>query len=241
MDALARAKADLVIANRILAREEVVDAYGHVSTRHPDNPNQFLLSRSCSPELVEESDIQNFNLDGTPASNDPRPPYLERFIHAAIYQARPEINGVVHAHSEDTLPFGLTAAKLQAVIHSGSVIGHEIPKWDIEDDFGDGTDLLVRNMTQGGSLATALGPHKVVLMRGHGFSAASTSLQMVVRIAVYLPRNARALLQALRLGEVKPLSANEIAVRDRDMKPESPELQRAWQYWATRAGVAHLL
>lgn len=241
MDILSRAKRDLVIANRILSREDVVDAYGHISVRHPNDPALFLLSRSRSPELVEESDIMTFRMDGTPADGDPRPPYLERFIHAGIYQARPEVNAVVHAHSEDTLPFGLTAAKLQAVIHSGSVIGREIPKWDIEDHFGDATDLLVRNIEQGNDLAKALGPHNVVLMRGHGFSAASASLQMLMRIAVYLPRNARILLQAMRLGEVKPLSANEIATRERDMKPDSPEIRRAWDYWANRAGVAHLL
>jgi hypothetical protein len=30
----------LVIANRILAHEEVIDAYGHVSVRHPDKPDR---------------------------------------------------------------------------------------------------------------------------------------------------------------------------------------------------------
>lgn len=241
MDALIRAKRDLVIANRILAREEVVDAYGHISTRHPDDPSLFLLSRSRSPELVDDTDIMTFRMDGTPTDGDTRSPYLERFIHAAIYQARPEVMAVVHAHSEDTLPFGITATKLRAVIHSGSVIGNDIPLWDIDEKFGDGTDLLVRNIEQGSDLATRLAGNNVVLMRGHGFSAASYSLKMVVRISVYLPRNARAQLQAMRLGEVKPLAANEIATRDRQMKPESPELMRAWEYWAARAGVAHLL
>src|SRR5438046_3320563 len=43
---------DLVIANRILAKEELVDAYGHVSIRHPDNPKRFLIACSLAPELV---------------------------------------------------------------------------------------------------------------------------------------------------------------------------------------------
>ena len=42
---------DLVIANRILAHENVVDAFGHVSHRHPDDAGLYLLSRSRSPEL----------------------------------------------------------------------------------------------------------------------------------------------------------------------------------------------
>jgi ribulose-5-phosphate 4-epimerase/fuculose-1-phosphate aldolase len=97
---------DLVIANRILAREEVVDAYGHVSIRNPDNPKHFFLSRSVSPELVERDDIVELGLDGQPVRDEKRALYLERFIHAAIYEARPDIHSVVHAHAEDILPFG---------------------------------------------------------------------------------------------------------------------------------------
>ena len=76
---------DLVIANRILAREEVVDAYGHVSVRHPDNPNRFLIARSLAPELVGPEDIVELDLDGQPVRDEDRSLYLERFIHAAIF------------------------------------------------------------------------------------------------------------------------------------------------------------
>ena len=75
---------DLVVANRILANEDVVDAYGHVSMRHPAHAARYLLARSLSPELVERDDIMEFQLDGTPVGGDDRQPYLERFIHGAI-------------------------------------------------------------------------------------------------------------------------------------------------------------
>src|SRR5437667_9232735 len=99
---------DLVIANRILAKEDVVDAYGHISVRHPDNSKRFFISRSLAPELIERGDIVELDLDGQPVSGDEkRSLYLERFIHGAIYQMRPDVNSVVHAHAEDTLPFGI--------------------------------------------------------------------------------------------------------------------------------------
>src|SRR4030095_3172608 len=167
---------DLVIANRILAREEVVDAYGHVSIRHPDNPKHFFLARSVAPELVEPEDIVELGLDGQPVRNDTRALYLERFIHAAIYEARPDVQAVVHAHAEDILPFGIAhATPLRPVIHSGSFIRAHVPVWDIADKFGD-TDLLVRNMDHGRDLARSLGDHKVALMRGHGFASIGRSL-----------------------------------------------------------------
>src|SRR5436305_2270909 len=191
---------DLVIANRILAREDVVDAYGHVSVRHPDNPHRFLIARSLAPELVGPDDIFELDLDGQPTRNDGCSIYLERFIHAAIFAARPDIMAVVHAHAEDTLPFGIAAAaRLRPVIHSGSFIGPEVPVWDIADRFGD-TNLLVTNMEQARDLALCLGGSSVALMRGHGFASAARSLIEVVRLSVYLPRNARALMRAKQLG-----------------------------------------
>jgi ribulose-5-phosphate 4-epimerase/fuculose-1-phosphate aldolase len=233
---------DLVIANRILAREEVVDAYGHVSVRHPDNPERFLIARSLAPELVGPADIVELDLDGRPVREEGRSLYLERFIHAAIFAARPEVMAVVHAHAEDILPFGIAQElKLRPVIHSGSFIGAEVPVWDIADNFGD-TNLLVTNMAQGRDLATCLGGNSVALMRGHGFAAAARSLIEVVRLSVYLPRNARALMHARLLGgEIKYLSPGEIAARNRGYSPYSVETWRTWEYWANKAGCGHLL
>jgi len=234
---------ELVIANRILANEDVVDAYGHVSVRNPEAPDRFFLSHSKSPSLVEAGDIVEHRLDGTSVAEEKRPLYLERFIHGAIYEARPDVIAVVHAHAEDVLPFGITRAKLRPVIHSGAFIGAEVPVWDIAKKFGQKTNLLVTNMAQGRDLAKTLGSRNVALMRGHGFAAAARSLIDVVRMSVYLPRNARVQFRAMQLGNLKPLSRGEIDARAAGpgYKPQSPETQRAWQYWATRAGCGELL
>jgi len=233
---------DLVIANRILAREEVVDAYGHVSVRHPDDPNRFLIARSLAPELVGAEDIVDLDLDGQPVRDEQRSLYLERFIHAAIFAAQPDVMAVVHAHAEDTLPFGIAqGTKLRPVIHLGSFIGAEVPVWDIAGKFGD-TSLLVTNMDQANDLAQCLAGNRVALMRGHGFAAAARSLIEVVRLAVYLPRNARALMRATQLGgEIKYLSQGEIEAHNRGYSPHSAATWRAWEYWANRVGCGHLL
>ena len=234
---------DLVVANRILATEDVVDAYGHVSARNPDAPERFFLAHSKSPSLVEADDIVEHTLDGQALKKESRPLYLERFIHAAIYEARPEVMAVVHAHAEDVLPFTITKPALRPVIHSGAFIGAEVPVWDIAERFGERTNLLVTDIAQGRDLAKRLGGNNVALMRGHGFAAAARSLIDVVRMSVYLPRNARVQFKAMQLGEMKSLSAGEIQARSAGpgYKPQSPETQRAWQYWAQRAGCAALL
>lgn len=240
MTDLERLLDDLVIANRILATEEVVDAYGHVSVRHPEDPGRFLLARSLAPSMVRREDIMHFDLEGNPLQGDARQPYLERFIHAAVYASRPDVVSVVHAHAEDVLPFGISDAPLRPVIHSGSFMGEHVPVWDIRDRFGD-TNLLVTNMAQGRDLARCLAGNNVSLMRGHGFVAAARSIIEVVRMSVYVPRNARVQMAAMQLGSLKPLSPGEIAARNAGYKPHSPETWRTWEYWATKAGCAELL
>ena len=243
MKEIERIKNDLVIANRILAREDVADAYGHVSVRNPENPRTFFISRSLAPELVTAEDIVELDLEGNPVGGDRRALYLERFIHGGIYEARRDVTAVVHAHAEDVLPFGIAnGTRLRPVIHSGSFIGAHVPVWDIAERFGD-TNLLVSSFEQGRDLARTLADHHVALMRGHGFAAASRSLIEVVRLSVYLPRNARALLGARLLGgDIRSLSEGEIEAREREAYgPYSTATWRAWEYWANKCGCGNLL
>ncbi|GAA5234798.1 class II aldolase/adducin family protein [Verticiella sediminum] len=227
---------DLVAANRILANEGVVDAYGHVSIRHPRNPDRYLIARSISPALVTAGDIMEYGLDGKPVDAASPTPYLERHIHGAIYEKRPDVQAVVHSHAVPVLPFTLTDVPLQAVIHVASDMGAVIPRWDIRDSFGD-TNLLVVDMDQGRDLAETLGSNKVVLMRGHGFTATGRSLIEVVKISVYLPVNAQVQLEASRLGPMRPLSPGEIEIRSQ-VAPDAPQMRRAWDYWCRRAGIS---
>jgi ribulose-5-phosphate 4-epimerase/fuculose-1-phosphate aldolase len=230
---------DLALANRILAREGVVDAYGHVSLRHPDHPDRFLLSCSRSPELVVPADLMEFTLDGEAADPaDRRKPYLERYIHAAVYEARPEVNSVIHNHSSAILPFTVTGTPLRPLIHTAGMIGAAIPVWDIRDRFGD-TNLLVANVEQGRDLARALGPNTVVLMRGHGCTVAAEGLQAAVIAAVYAQLNATLQMSAAQLGEVKFLSEGEIRETTALVRVPSV-LARVWEYLASRADQRNL-
>ncbi len=234
---------ELVIANRILAFENVVDASGHVSVRHPRDPDAFLISWSRSPELVTLEDIMVCRLDGTPAKGETRPPYRERFIHGAIYEARPDVMAVVHCHAEDLLPFGITDVPLRPVICSASLIGARIPVWDIAEKFGDATSMLVETIEQGRDLARCLGSNTMALMAGHGMAAAARTLIEVVRASVYAARNARVQMAAMRMGQPRYLSQGEIDARAAGgyFAPHSHGIYRAWEYWARRAGCADLL
>ena len=241
MDPIERARRDVVIANRILAQQRVLDAYGHVSVRHPLDPNKYLLARSCSPGIVGVEDIVEFHLDGTPTHPETRPLYLERFIHGAVYERRADVKAVLHSHADDLLPFSISkTTRLRAVIHSCGDIGHDVPVWDIATNFGDATSLLVLNMEHGRDLAAALADHRIALMAAHGFVATGRTLYELVRLSVYIPRNARVQLQAMQMGEHRVISPGETQARVA-LDPDSPALMRGWEFWAREAGCEALL
>jgi ribulose-5-phosphate 4-epimerase/fuculose-1-phosphate aldolase len=224
---------ELVTANRILAREGVVDSFGHISVRHPDNPQRYLLSRSRAPDCIERDDIMEFTLDGTPVDPRGRAPYLERFIHGALYEARPDVMSVVHNHSESVIPFAVTGKKIKPIFHMGASIGQEVPVWDSHDRFGD-TALLVENMDMGRDLAKRIGAGGTALMRGHGATVAGKNIRHAVYISIYLEVNARLQKQAMDMGEVKFLTAGEV---DKvSARTGAYGINRAWENWCRRAG-----
>lgn len=228
---------DIVTANHILASEGVVDAFGHVSARHPEDPSRFLLARALSPELITRGDIQEYALDGSDLTEMARKGYLERFIHAAIYAARPEVMSVVHSHSMAVLPFTVVGEPLRPVTHSCATIGHCVPVWDAQDKFGD-TTLLISNMEMGHDFARVLGSNNAALMRGHGSTVIGRSIREAVYTAYYLQVNAELQYRASSFPPVKFLTAGEIDLicgRLADAKP-SEGYDRSWVYWARRAG-----
>ena len=226
---------DIVVGSRVLADFGVLDGFGHVSARDPNNPNHFFMSRSLAPALVTADDIMAFDLDGNAIDTRGRSVFLERFIHAEIYRARPDVMSVVHTHSAGVIPFTVTQVPLRAMYHNPSFLAAGAPVWDIAKDFGD-TDMLVRNPAIGKSLAQALGDKSVVLMRGHGDVTVGPSVKVAVFRAYYTDVNAKLQSQALALGgEVTYLSKEEGAKAD---ATNLVVLDRIWGLWKLRVAPA---
>jgi HCOMODA/2-hydroxy-3-carboxy-muconic semialdehyde decarboxylase len=227
-----KGRGELALANRILAHEGVLDAFGHVSMRHPSDPERYLLARSRSPELIEPEDILEFTLDSEPVVPTTGVLYGERVIHGCIYAARPDVNAICHHHSRSVMPFCISGTALQPVDHLGATMGTTIPFWDQADEFG-ATNLIVGNAEEGRSLARALGPHWVVLMRRHGATVAGTSLQEMVFRSIFSCRNADLQREAQALGPVKRMVKAEVE-KAGAFNLEPRPVSRAWEYWMMR-------
>jgi ribulose-5-phosphate 4-epimerase/fuculose-1-phosphate aldolase len=228
---------DLVVASRVLAHEGVLDAFGHVSVRSPDDPEHYWLPRSRSPELVAYDDLLEYRLDGEPVVPTTQALFVERAIHGAIYLQRPDVHAICHNHSDAVIPFSVTGEALRPLVHVAALIGERVPVWDIADAFGDETDLLVRTIEHGRSLAATLGDGRTALMRGHGSVVAGVSLPDVVFTTIYLQRNAAMQMRASRYGPVRFLAPGEVA-RAAAVHRNPAIVGRAWEYWRARAGFS---
>jgi len=209
-----------------------VDGFGHVSARHNGSPGHFLLSRNMAPALVRREDIVTFDLDGTPLDAEGRRVYLERFIHAEIYRARPDVQAVVHSHSPSVIPFGVTGQALRPVFHMSGFLGEGSALFEIREVAGD-TDMLISSSALGIALAGSLGSRSTVLMRGHGSTTVGASLEQAVYRALYAEVNARLQIQAKSLGEVIYLNAQEAA---KAAAINDTQLPRVWELWRQEIG-----
>jgi HCOMODA/2-hydroxy-3-carboxy-muconic semialdehyde decarboxylase len=222
---------DIAVGSRILAEFGVVDAFGHVSARDPNNPAHFLMSRSLAPALVTADDVMEFDLDGNAVDARGRPVFLERFIHAEIYKARPDVMSVVHTHSPGVIPFSVSKTPLRPLFHNAAFLAAGAPVWDIAREFG-ATDMLVRDNGIGKSLARTLGDKAVVLMRGHGDVTVGPDVKVAVFRAYYTDVDARLQTQAIGLGsEITYLSAEEGAKAD---TINLAVIERVWNLWKLR-------
>ena len=222
----------LVYANRILYDQGIVDGLGHVSVRHPDQEDVFLLSCNRAPGMVKRQDIVCYDLDGNAVSETNERPYLERFIHSEIYRARPDVVAVVHSHSPSVIPFAITQNPLKPVFHMSGFLGSGSAHFEIREAAGN-TDMLIRSAYLGEALAKSLGKHNCVLMRGHGSTVVGTSLEQVIYRAIYAEVNAKLQLAANGLGEISFLNEEEAKLSS-DMN--DGQIPRSWNLWVARLG-----
>lgn len=237
-DPLRSSLEELALANRIVANEGIIDSFGHVSVRHPEKPDRYLMSRSRAPELVKADDFIEYNLDSEPISDPGVGQYAERVIHGEIYKARPDVMSVCHHHAPAFIPLVATGTDYMPVFHLGSVGGIKPPFWDQQDEFGD-TNMLVVKPEEGASLARALGQHWMVLMHRHGVTVAGAGVRDCIFRCIFTARNAAFQIQAMTLGKLDVLTPGEVEMASQ-ITAKTTGLTRSWEYWVMRLAQAGL-
>ena len=227
-----RALEDLWTATRILVAEGVIDGFGHVSVRRPDQPERYLMLRGNLNAPVGDDGYVELTLDSEPVRPGGPRPSLERFIHGEIYRARPDVNAVVHTHAPALIPFGVSKTPLRPLYHMCGFMAAGVPVFDIRQEHGM-TNMLITSNALGTSLAGALGTAALVLMRGHGATVVGGSVQEAVYRAVYTTINAQQQPIAMQLGEPTYLAPEEAAEAD---ALHHAVLGRPWEFWKRKLG-----
>lgn len=216
----------LITGSHILHHHTVLDAYGHLSVRHPFKPDVFIMSRSMAPGTISnpETDLIEYNvLDASPA--DPAATakgFAERHIHSEVYRRHEGVQAVVHSHAESVIPFTISGVPLRPCYHMAGFLGlgaggtggpgvYDAAEFFTADDV---PDMLVRNGHLGEPLAACFDNGSVVaLMRGHGFTAVAETIEEVVSRAVYTMKNASIQIAGLTMQGAFTVSTAAVGER----------------------------
>ena len=192
---------DLVAANHILAHEGIMPAFGHVSARSPDNPSHFFISRSLPPPQVTAADIVELDLDCNPVTPTKALLYQERWLHCAIYKARPDVGAVTHSHTPYVVAFSASKTPMRPVVNGSLRYGANGPPiFDVSTVVPRSTNNLIGQPGLGTAMAAALGKASTVLLRGHGSAVTATDVRAVVQATIGLENAAKILAIAIGLG-----------------------------------------
>ena len=221
---------DVALANRIIERFGLSNAFGHVSARIPGT-NRFYISTRRSPGLADENGLLVIDTDGKILSGEGTP-NSEFWIHARIYAARPDVGAVVHAHPPACISLTQIGEPHRVVHNQGSAF-HDVPEY--------GRIGLIRSRELGDQVAKSLGGGGAVMMRGHGISTAFADVRAATVAACFLEESAHLQLGMLAAvgGDAKRIRAftrEEAALANEQTGPGAKASGRAWEYYATVAG-----
>jgi HCOMODA/2-hydroxy-3-carboxy-muconic semialdehyde decarboxylase len=235
-------KRDLAIASRILSSPElgIMDTAGHVSVRHPTNPNRYFISRAISPASVTVEDLIENDLDSKAAGRPRDDEYLEVHIHGQLYKARPDVMAVIHAHTPELVAFGQTSVKLRPVSIGGAFIGEGIPLWAIGRY--DPTQSIVTTPELGRSLAQTIGKKAGALLTGHGIALSDSSLYGLVKRVYDFRLNAAIQQHAILLGgNITYFEGENSETPPPPVIPNGsgggPGPARFWEYWKRQVNL----
>jgi ribulose-5-phosphate 4-epimerase/fuculose-1-phosphate aldolase len=239
-DSNAQRTADLVTAYAILVNEGVLDSFGHVSFRSATDSSRFFMPYALPPSLVRAEDVIEYAVaDSQPVDPRGRRVNGERYIHGEIYKARPDVQAVLHSHSQAVIPFSIANVPLRPVVVQAGFLPLETPNFEIRDTRGNERGMQVTNMPRGAALAKVLGNAPVALMRGHGNVVVGSSVKQVTVYAAYVDINARMQAAALLLNS-RIVTMNEPEL----FTPAEFDINRPWENFkqklvdaASRAGV----
>lgn len=220
---LAILKQDIVTASHILHQQGIAAAFGHVSARIPGT-DTFIFPPRTSPALVREDNLLVLDVDGNQLSGEGRP-NTEFWIHARIYKARPDVHSVCHVHPPSCVVLGSLGETIRPLHASGAIFRNDVQVFD--------PVTLIRTRELGDQVASTLGKHGAMLLRGHGVNVADKDLRRVCVMTLWMEEAANYQLRAMSAGKPRYFTDAELEVIYPQVSGQEVS-NRAWEYFSSR-------
>ena len=212
-------KQSLADAILMMERAGIIDFNGHFSARLPGTDCMLINSGKSVRSALTAADIITIDMDGKPIEGADVPP-MEFHIHAEIYRRRSDVHSVVHTHPLYSTLFTMAGKPILPVIMQAAVLG-EIQYFD--------KTASINTKPLGEALATALGKHRVCVLRSHGAVAAAGGVMDAFVLGCYLEETAERQFMSSQLGEPHVLTPDEINTIGGNLwKPNL--IKKVWDY-----------
>jgi ribulose-5-phosphate 4-epimerase/fuculose-1-phosphate aldolase len=212
----------LATCTRILAMQELMGLFGHISAYDPVAQRIYM-----SPSMgVEKTSVQADNIlvsdpQGKVIAGEQRLP-IEWPIHTAIHARRGDALAVAHLHSHYSTLFSITERPFRPVTLQGTIFGDGIPIYT--------EPHLITQTAQGETIADVLEDKAAVLMRGHGVVIVARDVEEMLYAALILEDEARKAVDAAALGAFHCFDHHACAAFD-GREQLAQRSARAWRYY----------
>lgn len=189
------------VAHRTYAAGLVAATDGNLS--HRLGPDALLISRSgvCLGELVED-DFVRVTLHGEPLRGERHRPSSEFRMHVVVYQERPDVMAVLHAHPPVTLGFSIAGETLAGCVLPEVVVGlGTIPTLDYTTPTTEATAEAVRQM---------IARRDALILDRHGTVTVADTITHAFHKLDKVEHTAKITLHAKQLGQVRTLPPQEV-------------------------------
>lgn len=223
-------KEKLIIANKILDKEDLATPMGHISVRIPGTET-FLITRSVAPGMSTVDDIVVCNMEGKVVEGKYPRTFGEVMGHVAVYKKRKDIQSVAHIHSANVIGLSMTGATVLPASVQAIKVGYEPPIRLYDKVYM----LEMREVAE--EVADLIGQNKAVVLRGHGAVVVGKSIEETTINAIDLELAAKFQILANSAGKLVMMTEKEkeplikfLKMMESQGGTASP-YGRAWEYY----------
>ncbi|HWQ41982.1 MAG TPA: class II aldolase/adducin family protein [Desulfosporosinus sp.] len=185
----------------MLAANLTIGTWGNISCRVPGEKYIAITPTGMSYDVLVPEDIVVLDLSGNNISGA-RKPSIEVSLHLAIYNAREDVQAIVHTHSAYATVMAAARKEIPGAVEDlVQIVGGNVR---VNEYALPGTEQLGINTVK------AMEGRNAVLLANHGMLGVGRNLDEAFRVCQVVEKGAQITLLAQLMGGVVELSQDDI-------------------------------